>query len=70
MITNKNRQMTVKLIFIVLIAILANSSCSPKMHLIGLGMRTFNLSQNKYSKKHPYIKNEHENRKQKKRNKN
>jgi hypothetical protein len=31
-------------------------ACSPKTHLIGLGMRKFNLSQNKYSKKNPYIK--------------
>lgn len=31
------------------------NGCSPKKHLIGLGMRNFNLSQNKYSKKNPYI---------------
>lgn len=31
-------------------------ACSPKMHLTGLGMRSFNLSQNKYTKKKPYIK--------------
>jgi hypothetical protein len=37
--------------------------CSPKMHFIGIGMRQFNLSQNKYSKNKPYI-NKEENKKQ------
>ena len=32
------------------------NGCSPKMHIIGFGMRQFNLSQNKYSKQNPYIK--------------
>jgi hypothetical protein len=30
-------------------------SCSPKMHAIGAGMRLLNTSQNKYSKKKPYL---------------
>lgn len=32
-------------------------SCNPVMHIVGFGMRKFNTSQNKYSKKNPYIKN-------------
>lgn len=32
-------------------------SCNPIMHAVGLGMRKVNTSQNKYSKKNPYIKN-------------
>ena len=34
--------------------VILNLSCSPKMHLIGMGMRQINVSQNKYSKYNPY----------------
>ena len=44
------------LTFVVIFFSLLNlNGCSPKTHLIGLGMRKFNLSHNKYSKKNPYI---------------
>ena len=46
----------IKLYAILALVILFQQSCSPKMHIIGSGMRQFNLSQNKYSKKKPYIK--------------
>lgn len=44
-----------RILFIILIFFM--SSCSPKMHLIGVGMRKFNMSQNKYTPNKPYIKN-------------
>jgi hypothetical protein len=31
-------------------------SCNPKLHMVGVGMRKFNTSLNKYSKNKPYIK--------------
>jgi hypothetical protein len=40
------------------------------MHMIGAGMRAINISQNKYSKKHPYIKTENEKKKHKKQDRN
>ena len=30
------------------------TNCNPKMHIVGFGMREFNTSMNKYSKKNPY----------------
>ena len=47
-----------KIIYISIMSLIVilNLSCSPKMHLIGMGMRQVNVSQNKYSKYNPYIK--------------
>jgi hypothetical protein len=39
---------------IVAFILMTNVSCSPKMHLVGMGMRQINISQNKYSKYNPY----------------
>lgn len=51
------KSLKTKLFLIIIGAILFNLyACSPKMHVIGFGMRQFNLSQNKYSKQNPYIK--------------
>jgi len=52
--------MKIKLSLIYLLLIYFNYSCSPKMHLIGVGMRALNMSQNKYSKKNPYLKTKSE----------
>lgn len=30
-------------------------SCNPATHIVGVGMRKLNTSQNKYSKQNPYI---------------
>jgi len=57
--------MKLKLSLIYLLLIYINYSCSPKMHLIGAGMRALNISQNKYSKKNPYIKTKNEREKDK-----
>lgn len=43
-----------RLILGLLVIILA--SCNPILHMVGVGARKFNTSQNKYSKKNPYIK--------------
>lgn len=48
--------MALKKITLYLILIFICTSCSPKMHALGIGVRVFNISQNKYSKKNPYLK--------------
>ncbi len=50
--------------FFFVIFILLFYSCSPKMHIVGAGMRKFNLSQNKYKPQ----KNEYNHRKPDQRN--
>ena len=42
----------VKLKYILLFLIL--SSCSPRLHFLGFGMRKLNMSHNKYSPKNTY----------------
>jgi hypothetical protein len=50
-----------KKILLYLILVFFTASCSPRMHTIGVGVRFFNLSQNKYTKRNPYLKVEKEN---------
>ncbi len=45
-----------KKIFLFLFVMIVLTSCNPMMHIIGVGMRKFNTSQNKYSKSNPYYK--------------
>lgn len=53
----------VKKITLYVLLIYFAASCSPKMHAIGVGMRLFSLSQNKYSPKKPYVNNIKKNKK-------
>ncbi len=45
-----------KLLVFFIIFVMFITSCSPGLHLNGMFMRKFNMSQNKYSPKKPYIK--------------
>lgn len=41
--------------FFLFFIILFMYSCSPQMYFTGVGMRTLNTSQNKYTSKRPYV---------------
>jgi hypothetical protein len=58
-----NKSAGLKKITLYLLLIFFGTSCSPKMHAIGAGMRLFSLSQNKYSPKNPYVKGIKKNKK-------
>jgi hypothetical protein len=60
----KNKQLYIIIFLLTTIVF----GCSPKMHIIGIGMRNFNLSQNKYSKNNPYIDKEKNKKQQLKKN--